>query len=155
MKLTNTPSVKSKSGMTLLELTVVILVLLSLISILFIGARAWKKGSDRAANILNIRNVQQAVRGHGNMNGIVQQSLDPVIAGGPILPAAIFGAANDGVGAYLKRPATVATVTYLTPVAVNVAPGILYLVPSATGAPVAADGIQTEYGPTPGATVDW
>ena len=48
---------KRKAGMTLLELTVVILVLLSLISILFIGARAWKKGSDRAANIMNIRNL--------------------------------------------------------------------------------------------------
>ncbi|MBC7981098.1 MAG: prepilin-type N-terminal cleavage/methylation domain-containing protein, partial [Armatimonadetes bacterium] len=50
MKLTHTQNMKAaKSGMTLLELTVVILVLLSLISILFIGARAWKKGSDRAA----------------------------------------------------------------------------------------------------------
>jgi hypothetical protein len=44
--------------------------LLSLISILFIGARAWKKGSDRAANILNIRNVQQAVRAHANVRGL-------------------------------------------------------------------------------------
>jgi type II secretory pathway pseudopilin PulG len=60
---------KRKAGMTLLELTVVILVLLSLISILFIGARAWKKGSDRAASILTIRNVQQAVRSFSNMNG--------------------------------------------------------------------------------------
>ncbi len=68
MKLTHTQNMKaSKSGMTLLELTVVILVLLSLISILFIGARAWKKGSDRAASILQIRNVQQAVRSYGNM----------------------------------------------------------------------------------------
>jgi prepilin-type N-terminal cleavage/methylation domain-containing protein len=70
MKLTNTQTMKRKSGMTLLELTVVILVLLSLISILFIGARAWKKGSDRAANILNIRNVQQAVRAHANVRGL-------------------------------------------------------------------------------------
>ena len=68
MKLT--PTNKRKAGMTLLELTVVILVLLSLISILFIGARAWKKGSDRAASILQIRNVQQAVRSYANMNGI-------------------------------------------------------------------------------------
>jgi type II secretory pathway pseudopilin PulG len=70
MKLTNTLTMKRKAGMTLLELTVVILVLLSLISILFIGARAWKKGSDRAANILNIRNVQQAVRAHANVRGL-------------------------------------------------------------------------------------
>jgi prepilin-type N-terminal cleavage/methylation domain-containing protein len=69
MKLTNTQSMKAKSGMTLLELTVVILVLLSLISILFIGARAWKKGSDRSANIMNVRNAQQALRGHQNTRG--------------------------------------------------------------------------------------
>ena len=68
MKLTNSLTMKRKTGMTLLELTVVILVLLSLISILFIGARAWKKGSDRAGCILNIRNFQQAVRSYGNMN---------------------------------------------------------------------------------------
>lgn len=67
MKLTH--NTKRAKGMTLLELTVVILVLLSLISILFIGARAWKKGSDRAASILTIRNVQQAVRSYSNMNG--------------------------------------------------------------------------------------
>ena len=68
MKLTNTMTMKRKTGMTLLELTVVILVLLSLISILFIGARAWKKGSDRSANIMNLRNCQQAMRGHQNMH---------------------------------------------------------------------------------------
>jgi len=71
MKLTNTNNVKAiKPGMTLLELTVVILVLLSLISILFIGARAWKRGSDRAASILLIRNTQQAVRSNANMLGL-------------------------------------------------------------------------------------
>lgn len=58
------------SGMTLLELTVVILVLLSLISILFIGARAWKRGSDRSICIMNIRNVQQGVRGYANLYGL-------------------------------------------------------------------------------------
>jgi type II secretory pathway pseudopilin PulG len=67
MKLTNTLTMKRKAGMTLLELTVVILVLLSLISILFIGARAWKKGSDRAGCLMNIRNMQQAMRGDQNM----------------------------------------------------------------------------------------
>ncbi|MEP4078735.1 prepilin-type N-terminal cleavage/methylation domain-containing protein [Haloferula sp.] len=67
MKLTNNTK-RSKKGMTLLELTVVILVLLSLISILFIGARAWKEGSDKAGCIMNIRNVQQAVRSYQNMN---------------------------------------------------------------------------------------
>ncbi len=64
---TNTLNQKRKAGMTLLELTVVILVLLSLIAILFVGARAWKRGSDRAACLINIRNMQQAMRGDQNM----------------------------------------------------------------------------------------
>ncbi len=96
MKLNNTLSMKRKSGMTLLELTVVILVLLSLISILFVGARAWKKGSDRSANIMNIRNTQQAMRGHENMRTLK--------VGDP------FGQAD--LESYMRFPATVATVTY-------------------------------------------
>ena len=55
--------------MTLLELTVVILVLLSLITILFIGAQAWKRGSDRAICIINIQNVQKGVRSYSNLYG--------------------------------------------------------------------------------------
>jgi prepilin-type N-terminal cleavage/methylation domain-containing protein len=92
MKLTNTQTMKRKSGMTLLELTVVILVLLSLISILFIGARAWKRGSDRAGCILNQRNYQQAVRSYANMN-----NLNPgdTVTGGDI---AISGATSVIVG---------------------------------------------------------
>lgn len=58
-------------GMTLIELTVVILVLLSLISIMFIGARAWKRGSDRAGCIMNMRNMQLATRSYQNMYGYV------------------------------------------------------------------------------------
>ena len=110
MKLTHTQNMKaSKSGMTLLELTVVILVLLSLISILFIGARAWKKGSDRAANILNIRNVQQAVRGHMNIHGIATPAAD---GGGVTLNKDLI----VGDGKYLNTPTsptTEVTYTYL------------------------------------------
>ena len=58
-----------RNGMTLLELTVVILVLLSLISVLFVGANAWKRGSDRTLCIMNIRNVQNAVRSFSNLYG--------------------------------------------------------------------------------------
>lgn len=56
--------------MTLLEMTIVILVLLALISVLFIGARAWKRSSDRAGCILNVRNAQQAIRGYANTRGL-------------------------------------------------------------------------------------
>jgi type II secretory pathway pseudopilin PulG len=89
MKL-NTHSMKRKAGMTLLELTVVILVLLSLISILFIGARAWKRGSDRAGCIMQIRNVQQGVRSYANMNGVnVTASTAATVSG---LQALVIGA---------------------------------------------------------------
>lgn len=80
-----------RSGMTLLELTVVILVLLSLIGILFIGARAWKNGADRSACILTVRNAQTAIRGYSNIRG-----LDPgsQIPGGLSREAAITGPGN-------------------------------------------------------------
>ena len=52
--------------MTLLELTVVITVLLALILILFLGANAWKAGSDRTNCLINIRNVQLAGRSYQN-----------------------------------------------------------------------------------------
>jgi type II secretory pathway pseudopilin PulG len=64
----NKTATKLKPGMTLIEITVVILVLLTLIAVLFIGANIYKKGADRAACILNIRNIQQAVRADQNLN---------------------------------------------------------------------------------------
>ena len=116
MKL-NTNCNKRKTGMTLLELTVVILVLLSLITILFIGARAWKRGADRSANILNIRNVQQAVRGHANMRNLN--------IGDTLADSAIHSA--DGSTGYMKTPtppAGLAAYTYGTTVP---AVGTLYI----------------------------
>ena len=135
MKLTNTPvKASKKSGMTLLELTVVILVLLSLISILFIGARAWKKGSDRAANILNIRNVQQAVRGHANIHGLTEG-------------AALASTVIVGDGKYLNAP--VPPTSDLTYAYGSVVPavGILYL-------EVSGD-TNNEYSPTAATIAQW
>ena len=143
MKLTNTRSMKRKSGMTLLELTVVILVLLSLISILFIGARAWKKGSDRAANILNIRNAQQAVRGHANVRGLAD--------GGACTEATIYGAAGDGVGGYLRKPTPPNTdITSYTGGAVVPAVGGLWLAAVYLDATATAD-----FAPATATTADW
>ncbi len=134
MKL-NTRNMKSKSGMTLLELTVVILVLLSLISILFVGARAWKKGSDRSANIMNIRNCQQAMRGEENMKGLAKAA--------PFVQAQLE--------AYIKYPAAIGTaVTYtnlgvITPDSAQPATTTahLWLVPSADGQPTGEYGHAT------------
>ncbi|WP_035606629.1 prepilin-type N-terminal cleavage/methylation domain-containing protein [Haloferula sp. BvORR071] len=137
MKLTNT-SRRANKGMTLLELTVVILVLLSLISILFVGARAWKKGSDRAANIMNIRNVQQAVRAHQNMQGLLE--------GAALADTVIFGSGPATEG-YLKRPtppASTLTYTYGTTVP---AIGTLYLAVTGTNA--------ADYAPATGTYADW
>ncbi len=143
MKLTNTQNMKAKSGMTLLELTVVILVLLSLISILFIGARAWKKGSDRSANIMNIRNTQQAMRGHQNMKELVsgaafgQTELETYMK----FPKNIGSAADGGVD-YTAG-------TLITPQSLNPADSYdhIWIVPTAAGLP--GDGTSagaTDYG---------
>lgn len=54
-------------AMTLIEITIVIAVLLGLITVLFLGVSAYKKGSDRALCIQNIAAVQKAVRSYGNL----------------------------------------------------------------------------------------
>ena len=59
----------NRAGVTLLELSVVIVVLLSLAALLMVGAQAWRRGSDRAACVINIRNVQTSVRSYQNMYG--------------------------------------------------------------------------------------
>jgi len=56
-------------AMTLLELTIVILIMLSLIGILAIGAKTWKKGSDRSICIMNLQIVQKGVRSFANLYG--------------------------------------------------------------------------------------
>ena len=58
-----------RRGFSLLELTVVIAVLLSLTTVLMLGARAWKNGADRTGCILTIRNVQTSVRSYQNLYG--------------------------------------------------------------------------------------
>jgi hypothetical protein len=69
MKCNLPPKVVGRSGMTLIELTVIIVVLLLLISVMFIGGTAWKRGSDRAGCVLNLRNVQVAARSYQNLYG--------------------------------------------------------------------------------------
>jgi type II secretory pathway pseudopilin PulG len=59
----------SRTGVTLLELSVVIVVILSIAALLMVGAHAWRRGSDRAACVINIRNVQTSVRSYQNLYG--------------------------------------------------------------------------------------
>ena len=128
-----------KGGMTLLELTVVILVLLSLVAILFVGARAWRIGSDRALNILNLRNVQQAVRAHANTRTLA--------IGGSLDVAEIIGA-----GKYLGSVISPNTeINYVGKFAASVpAIGSLYLSPGYSD-----DAAISNYAPAEALYADW
>ena len=105
MKLTKNTETKLKPGMTLIEITVVILVLLTLISVLFIGASIYKRGADRAACILNIRNVHQAIRADQNLNAKIQANptATPAIPGDAIQWATEIYS-SGGVERYLIEP---------------------------------------------------
>jgi type II secretory pathway pseudopilin PulG len=65
----------NRRGITLLELTVVILILLSLISILFISVLNWKDARHRSTCIMNVRHAQQAVRRYQNEHGLKEGDL--------------------------------------------------------------------------------
>ena len=69
MKSNSSPRVAGSRGITLIELSVVVVVLLLVITIMFIGASAWKRGSDRAGCVLNLRSVQVAARSYQNLYG--------------------------------------------------------------------------------------
>ena len=62
-----TRNTRNSAGMTLIEVTLVIAVLLGLISVLFIGVKAYKQGSDRAKCILNVSTVQKSIRSYQNL----------------------------------------------------------------------------------------
>ena len=61
-------NIESQYGLTLIEVTLVISVLLGLTSVLFVGAKAYKKGAERAKCILNVSAMQKAVRSFQNLN---------------------------------------------------------------------------------------
>ena len=57
-------------GLSVIELTAVIAVLIALIAILLVGMKAYKNSSDRAACVMNIHSFQNAVRSYSNLNGL-------------------------------------------------------------------------------------
>ena len=69
MKCNLPPEVVGTRGITLVELTVAIVVILSLISLLAIGTRGWMRASARSACIMNLRNFQVATRSYQNLYG--------------------------------------------------------------------------------------
>lgn len=73
---------------------------------LYVAASWWKVGADRSGCILNIRNIEQAVRGHGGMKNMS--------IGDPLAPSKIHG--KDGYSGYIKTPTCPSggTYTYLS-----------------------------------------
>ncbi len=70
--------------MTLIEITLVIAILLTLISVLFIGISTYKKGADRAQCITNIEVMQKVVRSYANLN---QLEIDEALVIGTLVGA--------------------------------------------------------------------
>ncbi len=68
-------------GTTLIELTVVISMLVSLISALFMSARYYKEAADRAACVTLLSQYQKTIRGYENLNNL---------SAGDSMPAADF-----------------------------------------------------------------
>jgi len=72
---------RSSPGLTLIELTVVVSVLLSLVSLLTTGARAWIRGADRSQCLMSIRTFQVALRSYQNICGYSEGTLHPMQLG--------------------------------------------------------------------------
>ena len=57
-------------GLTTVELTVTLAAVLLLLGVTYLGAKAYKKGSDRTGCVLNIYTTQSAVRAYANLRGL-------------------------------------------------------------------------------------
>jgi len=58
------------SGMTLIEISLVIALLLGLISVVFLGIGSYRKGADKARCKMQLAAVQKAARSHANFNNL-------------------------------------------------------------------------------------
>ena len=61
-------------GVTLIEVTVVIVVLLTLIWVFYFSAKAYVKESNRTACITNQAQIQKGVRGYQSLNQLAEAS---------------------------------------------------------------------------------
>lgn len=73
-----------QSGMTLIEISLVIALILGLIAVVFIGIGSYRAGSDKAKCKMQLAAVQKAVRSAANM-----QNME---IGAPMLEGSVFGA---------------------------------------------------------------
>lgn len=107
-----TYKLKSLKGVTLIELTVVIAIILLLISILFIGAKYYKDSADKSACIVNINGLQKGLRSIANIDNVPETKTikagSLVGAGKPFEKAPTCP--TDGTTGYDPDPATAVTV---------------------------------------------
>ncbi|MFT5881884.1 MAG: prepilin-type N-terminal cleavage/methylation domain-containing protein [Crocinitomicaceae bacterium] len=62
---------KAPKGVTLIELSVVIAVILVLISVLFIGATYYRDSANNAACVINQSSIRKAAESYMNIEGVV------------------------------------------------------------------------------------
>lgn len=105
MKTTTNKTSSLRSGLSLIELSAVVAVLMALISILYVGAKAYKSGSDKAGCVLNIQTVQSAVRSYSNLNGhapgATVQNLQKELVGGDKFLAVLPSCPAEGAYKHL------------------------------------------------------
>lgn len=87
---------KRAPGLTLIELTLVMVILILFLGMTWVAVAAWKGGADRSACILNIRHMQLAVRGYAN-----SQSLNPGDDTSARVPSVVLQNELVGVGKYV------------------------------------------------------
>ena len=61
---------KRASGMTLIEISLVIALLLGLIAVVFLGLGNYRRGADKARCKIQLSQVQKAIRAYANFNNI-------------------------------------------------------------------------------------
>jgi type II secretory pathway pseudopilin PulG len=81
---------KSSQGLTLIEVTLVVTVLLGLISVTFVGVLAYKQGANRAMCIQNVSSVQKAMRSYCNFHELNPGDLVADLRGKVITEARFF-----------------------------------------------------------------
>ena len=89
---------KNHQGLTIIELTIVVVVILGLILSLFIGARAFIEGTNRSRCLVNQRDIHMAGRCYQNLNGYqIGQAYDPKdVVGATGLLLSQTGCPSDG-----------------------------------------------------------
>ena len=72
-----------QQGLTLIEVSLVIALLLGLITVLFLGIGAYREGADKAKCKMQVTQVQKAVRAHASFNNLsINSGLDKNIVFG-------------------------------------------------------------------------